>query len=105
MTAPRLEQLRKARQQRPEDPFLTYAIAIELVNEGLDAEARPLFEELLERHQSYVPTYLHAGMLFERGEETRRAKEIYMRGIEVAQSAGNSHAASELRGALAALPE
>lgn len=103
MSNKRVDDLRRFLTQSPNDPFINYALGIELKNDGNDLESLQFFEFLLREHPGYVPTYFHAGQLFEKVDNPTRAKEVYKKGIEMATAAGNSHAASEIRGALTML--
>lgn len=103
MTTKRIEDLRRFLAQSPKDAFINYALGIELVNSASDPEALVFFEYLLNDHPTYVPTYLHAGQLFERMGEIARARLVYEKGIEQATASGNDHAARELAGALSML--
>ena len=85
--------------QQPTDPFLNHALALEEIKRGRDAEARVLFETLLERDPDYVGSYYHLGKLLERQGEEQKALEAYERGMETAQKLGDTHALNELRGA------
>jgi tetratricopeptide (TPR) repeat protein len=99
----RLAMLRQMATAKPEDPFPKYGLAMELRKRGEAGQAREVFEQLVEEHPDYVPTYLmFGGLLVELGDKARAA-EIYARGIEVATRSGNAHAAGELDAALAAL--
>ena len=85
---------------KPEDGFLKFAIAQEYVNAGNDEEAKGYFEYLLSQQPNYVPTYYHAGKLFERLSEFEKAIETYCTGITVAKTAGDNKTAGELNEAL-----
>lgn len=99
----RLAMLKSMAQARPDDPFPTYGLAMELKKLGQLDEAKATFSSLLERHPTYVPSYLmFANLLVERGE-TPQATSILDRGIEVARNAGEEHALSELEAARAEL--
>ena len=103
MSEERISTLRKLLDQRPEDPFIQYAIGIELVNDGKDGEASEIFDEVLLRFPDYVPTYLHAGLTFSRLEQLEKARLVLKQGAVCAEKAGDNHALSELKSALADL--
>jgi tetratricopeptide (TPR) repeat protein len=98
----RLAMLRQMVESRPDDPFALYGLAMELVKQEHD-EAVQAFATLVERHASYVPTYLMFGNLLAQMGQRERAIAIYDRGIEVAGAAGDDHAQSELQAARAQL--
>ncbi len=95
--------LRQMVAAKPQDPFPKYGLAMELRKRGDVAEAKAVFEQLVDAHPDYVATYLmFGGLLVELGDKARAA-EIYARGFEVATRCGNTHAAGELDAARAAL--
>ena len=102
--SPRIAQLRSFLELRPNDPFVHYALALELKQAGEAAESEVRFREVLQRFPEYVPTYFHFGQLLEELGQTDEARTIYERGIACAARCGDSHAERELRGALGLLP-
>lgn len=100
---PSLEQLQAFLKTRPDDPFLKYAIAIELKNSNSPEKARQAFALLAQQHPSYVPTYYHWGQTLELLGRQEEAVSVYEEGITVAQAAGDAHAAEELQRALTLL--
>ena len=99
----RLERLKEMEKQKPEEGFLKFAIAQEYINAGNDAEAQPYFEFLLNEQPGYVPTYYHAGKLYERLQNAEKAADTYRRGIIVAKTANDAKTAGELNEALSML--
>lgn len=95
----RLAMLEKLIVAKPDDPFPRYGLAMEYKKLGRHDEAVRAFEELSRVHPSYVPTYLMFGDLLESLGRASEAGEVYARGIEAADAAGNDHAAGELRAA------
>ena len=63
------------------------------------AKTRELFDVLLARHPDYLPTYYHAGKLYEDLGETGTASEIFEKGIELATKKNDAKAQRELRSA------
>lgn len=100
MNTVRLEKLKEMEAQKPDDPFFKYAIALEYVSAGNDAEAKACFEALSERFPVYVATYLQLGNLYERLGETANAMTAYKKGIEAATAAHDAKATGELNEAL-----
>lgn len=89
----------------PNDPFLRYGLAMEYVSEGNDTQAAHCFLQLLEVAPDYVPGYLQAGQVFTRLGQRNHARNVWTRGIEVAQAKGDQHAADEMREFLSSLSE
>jgi predicted Zn-dependent protease len=95
----RLEQMKALVASHPDNPMAWYSLALEQKKTDIPA-ALATFASLLEKHPSYVPAYYHYGQTLVSAGEDDRAKEIYNRGIALANQAGDAHAASELAGAL-----
>lgn len=81
------------------DSFVQHALALEYIKTGNDAEARKLFEQLLDQEPGYVGSYYHLAKLLERTGDEQAAIKVYEKGMEEAKKAGESHAYSELKGA------
>lgn len=94
----RIKQLEIFLQEDPDDPFVIYALAIEHLSAKRE-KTRELFDLLLLKHPNYIGTYYHAAALYDELGKRSRAKQIYQKGIEVAQSLGNHHALRELQAA------
>jgi Tfp pilus assembly protein PilF len=95
----RISKIKEFLVQSPGDSFLQHALALEYIKIENDAEARVLFEEILERDPSYIGSYYHLGKLLERVGETEKALLCYERGMEESRKAGDQHAYNELQGA------
>ena len=87
----------------PDDPFPRYGLALEYKRLGRSDEAVEAFVALGQRHPDYVPQYLMFGNLLEALGRAEEAIEVYGRGIDVADKAGDEHAGSELEAARDAL--
>lgn len=98
MNQQRLEQLFNFLKDDPKDPFLLYAIATEYSNEKPE-EAIKFFDNLLENHPEYFPTYYHAAALYAEIDEIEKAKKIYEKGIEVCEKARELKALQEIKNA------
>lgn len=99
----RIEAFRKLVEQRPQDPFARYSLAMSYRSAGRDEDAARELEELARRDAGYVPTYLMLGQVLEalgRGDGAARA---YESGLGAASRANNEHARSELQRALETL--
>lgn len=95
----RLNQLYTFLADTPQDPFLHYAIASELMKLGREQEALEKFVQVIEEFPSYVGTYYHLGKLYEALGQVENAIVTYEKGMTVARSAGNRHALNELQAA------
>ena len=102
-TSKRLEFLQKTTAQGSDDPFAFYGLAMEYRALERHAEALATFEALRARAPDYVPMYLMCGQMLEQMGRLQEAKAWLASGLEAARKKGDSHAASELEGALATL--
>jgi Tfp pilus assembly protein PilF len=93
----RIEKLKGFLEANPGDAFLKHALALEWIKLGDDAEARRVFEELLQDNPDYIGTYYHLAKLLERAGERDGALNWYRKGIEAATKAGDRHALGELQ--------
>lgn len=101
----RLDKLKAFLEKNPEDPFLHYAIASELLKMGEYQGALAGFEQMLTDFPDYLGTYYHLGKLYEQLGQSDQAANTYQQGMLVAQKAGNRNTFNELRGALALISD
>jgi Tfp pilus assembly protein PilF len=95
----RIDKIKAMLDVTPKDSFLQHALALEYIKLENDADARKLFEEILEREPGYVGSYYHLAKLLERVGETDNAIKVYERGMEETKKIGDNHAFGELRSA------
>ena len=95
----RINKIKKMLADTPADSFLQHALALEYIKLGMEADARKLFEIILEREPGYVGSYYHLAKLLERIGETDNAIKVYEKGMDEAKKAGEDLAYRELRGA------
>ncbi len=100
MDTSRLEKLQKSLNANPNDAFTRYLVALECVKLRLNDEAIAHFQQLVNEHPSYVPTYYQYAQLLENLQRQTQALAIYQAGLKAARAAGETHAASELQAAL-----
>lgn len=84
----------------PSDEFTRFAIAMEHANAGRNEEAKDWFQQILASNERYIGVYYHLGKTLERMGSSAVAHDVYTRGITLARSMNDHHAASELEGAL-----
>jgi hypothetical protein len=102
-TSKRLEFLVKMTSSGNEDPFVWYGLAMEYRSLERHIEALATFEALRARTPDYVPMYLMCGQMLESTGRATEARVWLEAGIGAARAKGDSHAQSELEGALQAL--
>jgi Tfp pilus assembly protein PilF len=96
----RIDRLRAFIARNPADAFSRHALALEYIKIGQDAAAKLELETLLSNDPGYVGSYYHLGKILERMGDLTAATLVYKKGIEVANHAGERHAAGELNAAL-----
>ena len=101
----RIEKLQEYLLSSPQDSFLQHALALEFIKIDRDADARNLFEEILQREPGYVGSYYHLGKLLERLNYAMQAKYVYTNGMSEAKKVSDKHAYNELQGALEELED
>lgn len=99
MNSPRLDQLKKFLEEEPHDPFNWYMLALEYAKSNTE-EAMKVFDKLLLEHESYLPTYYQAAMLYLNNGDTEKAIPVFEKGIIIARQQNNRKALSELQSAL-----
>jgi tetratricopeptide (TPR) repeat protein len=102
-TSKRLEFLVKLTSAGSEDAFAWYGLAMEYRALERHDEALATFEKLRERTPDYVPMYLMCGQMLEKLGRVADARTWLAAGIEAARQKGDTHAMSELEGALGTL--
>lgn len=93
----KIEQLEVFLKSNPKDPLLRHALALEKIKAGQDADARVIFESLLQDQPGYVGSYYHLAKLLERQGESTLAVNWYTKGMEIAKTANDQHAFKELQ--------
>lgn len=98
----RIEILKQFITEDANDTFSLYVLALEYAKTGNLIEAIALLRQVLENDSQYLAAYYQLGSLYEESRNIKEAKEIYEKGIIVAQQQGNIKTLNELRSALAA---
>ena len=105
MNLKRLELLKEFLLEKPNDPFLKYALAKEYEKGGEEQTALAILEALTDEHPDYVGTYYHLGKIYEGKGDFEKAVLIYEEGMIAAKKAGDQHALGELAGAKLAIDD
>jgi tetratricopeptide (TPR) repeat protein len=93
----RIEQLQDFLKEDSNDSFLTYALALEYVRVEKNDAARDCFLKLIKDDENYIASYYQLGKLYESLNDGDNAKEIYKKGIEIAQKSKNKKTLLELQ--------
>jgi Tfp pilus assembly protein PilF len=99
----RLQQIQNMLGDDPHDPMLRYMLAMEYVSLGDDVQAESTFRDLLAATPDYLPAYMQAGRTLVRLGKDDEARDVYERGITVAQQKQDFHARDEMQGMLSQL--
>ena len=95
----RIKKLKEFLENKTADSFIMHALALEYIKLGNDAEAKHLFETVLENEPGYIGSYYHLAKLMERIGENEKAISVYEKGMEEAKRSGDHHSFSELKSA------
>jgi Tfp pilus assembly protein PilF len=95
----RINKLKEFLITSPDDCFVQHALALEYIKIGDDETGKELFEKILSRNPEYVGSYYHLAKLLDRIGDTKKAIDIYEKGMEEAKKANDMHAFGELRSA------
>ena len=92
----RLEKLEQMLQAEPEDVFLHYALAKELISTGQTQIGLDRLEDINGRWPDYVPAFFERGRSLADAGQTDAAKTVIATGIKVAERVGDDHARGEM---------
>ena len=90
---------------KPDDPFLIFAIALEHKSSGNEGESMAYFERLVNDFPDYIPTYYQYGKLMEETGQIQKATNLYKVGVIKAKQAGDNKTARELQQAIDMMDE
>lgn len=96
----RREKLEKMLQGQPEDPFLHYGLAMELIKEGDIMGGLSRFDRTLEIDRDYVAAYFHKANTLIGQNRSAEARAALLDGIQAAQRKQDAHALDEMQGLL-----
>ena len=96
----RITELEALLDERPDDPFLIYALAREYEKGAGTMQALLMYEHLVTNHPTYIATYYHYAKLLQGAGNLNEALKLPHTGIERSLEAKDIHAASEMKGLL-----
>jgi cytochrome c-type biogenesis protein CcmH/NrfG len=99
MNTDRIKMLEQFLRVDPTDPFNLYALALEFKNQD-SKRTEELFDQLLEQHPNYLPTYYIAGNFFADKSNPEKGLMVLRKGLELALEQKDKSAARELRAAI-----
>jgi tetratricopeptide (TPR) repeat protein len=86
--------------KEPDDVFLNYALAMEMIGNNEFSNAEAQLQNVLLLKPEYLPCYYQIGQLKEKLNDTNSAIEFYKKGIALAKLQNNTKAMGELNEAL-----
>ena len=92
----RRKQLEEMLASDPDDAFLNYALAKELLTAGETTAALAAFDRVITLHPDYVPAYFQKGQALAETGEIEAARAVLTDGITVAERTRDTHAAAEM---------
>jgi hypothetical protein len=92
----RIEYLQGLLAEEPKEPFLHYAICLE-IKKG-EEDALPSFLKLMQDFPEYLPAYYQTALLLAEKGEIQQAASIASEGIMLAEKQMDLHALAELKG-------
>jgi Flp pilus assembly protein TadD len=93
----RMQRIEAMLAEAPGDPELHYMLAMEHISQQDDAGAVRCFEKLFAVAPNYPPAYHMAGRTLQRLGRVDEARAILQKGIPLAMSRNDTHAAGEMQ--------
>jgi tetratricopeptide (TPR) repeat protein len=97
---PSIDELEGLIARFPDKPFPRYGLAMEYKKARRFDEAVAQFQEAVKLDPKYVAAFMHCGLCLREAGRADEAKQTLQQGLQVAQRAGNTHAAGEIAGIL-----
>jgi len=93
----RIQKLNEILEKDPNDTFSRYALALEYMGMSDLQTAIDELQKVIQHDPKYIPGYHQLGQIFGRLNRTQEAKNIYRKGIDIAQQSGEEKEAKEMR--------
>ena len=105
MSDTRLDKLQRLAEQKTEEPFPHYGLAMEHKRLGDLETAIQTFQQLVQKFPDYTAAYFHYGSSLIAAGQEEAACSVLKKGIETAARNGDAHARDELQALLSDLQE
>jgi uncharacterized protein HemY len=105
MSEDRIQLLKEWITSDPSDPFLHYALALEIKKKGQLREYVQHLEKLISSFPSYLPAYYQLGQAYEENLNQTRALQVYKNGHLLARKQNDHKTAGEINEAITRLEE
>jgi tetratricopeptide (TPR) repeat protein len=92
----RLSQLLAFLEKEPNDTFLQYAVAMEYLKTETEKSVE-ILEKIANQNPNYTPTYYQLAALYWAKNEIEKAKNTYLKGIEICKIVADHHTLRELQ--------
>lgn len=99
----KIRDLAASLKENPNDSFIKFALALELLKKDDVSKAKVLFESILKQDPDYLGVYYHLGKLYENTGRLEDAKTMFKDGLEVARNQNDKRTELELTDALESL--
>ena len=96
MNASRSDMFRKLLQRDPTNPMILYSLGTELFKEGSFEEARVLLQRAVENKADYSVAYRMLGRAHYELHENTEARNVFLKGKEVASENGDLQTVKEI---------
>lgn len=96
----KIRDLAASLKENPNDSFIKFALALELLKNNDVSKAKVLFESILKQDPGYLGVYYHLGKLYERTGRLDDAQRMFTDGLEIAKEQKDERTALELKEAL-----
>ncbi len=83
--------------ENPSDPLNYYMLALEYKKEGEETLCKALFNQLIDQHERYLPTYYTYGSYLIELAEEEKAEDVLQKGKILALEAGHEKMAKEIQ--------
>lgn len=92
----RLEGLLKLYEKEPDEPFISYGIALEYISLKEFQKAEEFLSQTIEKDPGYTAAYMQYALLKTDLNKTDEAKQLFKKGIEAAYKSGDKRSAKEM---------
>lgn len=99
----KIRDLAASLKENPNDSFIKFALALELLKKDDVTKARILFESILKQDPDYVGVYYHLGKLYEQIGRPEDAQQMFTDGLGIARKQNDDRTTLELNEALESL--
>lgn len=93
----RIQKLKEILENDPNDSFSRYALALEYMGMSDLQTAIDELQKVIQLDPQYIPGYHQLGQIFGKLNRTQEAKNVYRKGIDIAQETGVDKEAKEMR--------